>query len=53
MSVISIGILVVNQYALHQHIHWRYFEISETTISNKARVRIEYFIYTYLKSRYK
>ena len=51
MSVVSIGILVVDHCALHHHIHLRSFEISDISISDNTRVRIEYYIYTCLKSK--
>ena len=53
MSVVSIGILIMVHCALHKHIHSKYSEISNIWILNNARVRIEYYIYTYLKSKYK
>ena len=53
MSVVSIRILIMVHCALRKHIQLRYSEISDNSISNNARVRIEYYIYTNIKSKYK
>ena len=50
-TIYYFGILVVDHCALHHHIHLRCFEISDISISDNTRVRIEYYIYTCLKSK--